>query len=840
MASTNRLQHIIHSLVEYRKLWLFPAIVGLVLATGYAFFLKGESWTARQTMIIRDDLLGQNFKPGSFLSEEAMKSAQETVLETARRPEVIRATLEKLGPSRKSLFGLGGVPASWPSDKTIEEMRGEISFESANGGEFGKSEVIVLAAKASNADRSVQLLSILTEEIDRKLAEIRADRFSSMEAELEATCASALKSTRELTNRVTQMEASMGQDVSIIRSISGPETGGSPSAFDTQQSEIDSERRAAIRRLAAARAFKRTLERAQRSPDTDLPTSAEMLASQPSLAGLVENLAKARQALSIAESKYTARHGSVENGKNQVESMKRQIKEAIGPAIKGVENQIAMFQEQVDTAESQLGLNNQKLQGVGGQRGAWMTLQKQLQKRTDDFTEATTKLAQVRSRKDASGSIQLLTKIGEPWVGTKADGMGKRAMSLIGGIGGLFIGLGLVMIVAPPFTDPELARLEQSGGNVDFGGSQNDIQSTHESNEPVSQQQQMPSVPAPVPPQRTPTPPAAPVIQTPASPVVQAPISPVPISAPTAPVSVPAEAVATKPVEQPVEQQIVQTPVAHQPQSVTPTPRAPVAQPASESSNSDAVLDIGAAPLNVQPRENSMAETVASTQTEASAKTDAPSRPVAPPAPQPQVTATPASASLSFSAIEAATTKLNQQTAAESPVQQEAPKPLPTPPKPPARPVSKTLAAIFANMPQPRTDATVVPSVPAENSGSETETAQMIVDKIESLTNELKDTSQTNAAPGSSDRPSTETIQLDGNQPVLDGALPLQRRTSVRPVDLAKVYDDVDEDEGGDGSDGMNRQMIDNAFSQFKSPQVRIIDDSSGPDQYGGNNTQGV
>ena len=141
MDSRNRLDYIVHCLVEYRKWWILPAIMGLVLATIYAFFIQGETWTSRQTMIIRDDLLGESFKPGSFLSEEAMKSAQETVLETARRPEVIRQALETLGPETKSFLGFGGVIGQWPSDKMVEDYRDSVSFESANGGEFGKSEV---------------------------------------------------------------------------------------------------------------------------------------------------------------------------------------------------------------------------------------------------------------------------------------------------------------------------------------------------------------------------------------------------------------------------------------------------------------------------------------------------------------------------------------------------------------------------------------------------------------------------------------------------------------------------------------------------------------------------
>ena len=188
MESNNRLQHIIDCLIEYRKLWLLPAIGGLLLATVYAFFVKGDTWTARQSMIIRDDLLGDNFKPGSFVSEEAMKSAHDRVLESARRPEVIHKVLQQLGPERSSLFGLGGAGSDWPSDDTVNTVRGSISFESANGGEYGKSELVVLAAKDANPQRAQKFISLLLDEVDDKLSEIQSDQFESMEAELRATC----------------------------------------------------------------------------------------------------------------------------------------------------------------------------------------------------------------------------------------------------------------------------------------------------------------------------------------------------------------------------------------------------------------------------------------------------------------------------------------------------------------------------------------------------------------------------------------------------------------------------------------------------------------------------
>jgi len=61
-----------------------------------------------------------------------MKSAQETILEIARKPEVIRNVMEQMEESSSSFFGSAGI-----SDNDIEEMQGDIEFGAPNGAEFG-------------------------------------------------------------------------------------------------------------------------------------------------------------------------------------------------------------------------------------------------------------------------------------------------------------------------------------------------------------------------------------------------------------------------------------------------------------------------------------------------------------------------------------------------------------------------------------------------------------------------------------------------------------------------------------------------------------------------------
>ena len=187
--SGERLSYVISTLNKYKLLWVLPAIAGMLLAGFYAFALRPESWSARQALIVRDDTSGQSFKKGRFDSLDLMKSAQETIFEIARKPQVIRNTLEKLGPPSKGLFGTGG--QEYPSEETIEVVQGAISISAPNGAEFGRTEVIILNTKEATRERSKKFIDLLVDEIIVKVNEVRRQKFQSMEIELQQACSLA-------------------------------------------------------------------------------------------------------------------------------------------------------------------------------------------------------------------------------------------------------------------------------------------------------------------------------------------------------------------------------------------------------------------------------------------------------------------------------------------------------------------------------------------------------------------------------------------------------------------------------------------------------------------------
>jgi uncharacterized protein involved in exopolysaccharide biosynthesis len=705
MDSINRLDHIIKSLVQYRKLWLSSIIVGLVIATVYAFLLTGRSWTARQSMIIRDNLLGQTFKPGQFLSEEAMKSAQETVLETSRRPEVIAATLEKLGPDRTSLFGLGGSSNNWPSQQDIEDYRGAVSFQAANGAEFGKSEVIVLAAKSSSPERSIKFLTILLDEVDRKLGDIRGDQFRSMENEIAATLDSAKKAMSDLAVELEEMEGWFGSDLPLVRSINGVQ--GGATGYDNKINQILADKRRANQQLASLVSMRDSLRIARNNPDAEIPTTAELLAAQPTIAAMMASLAKVKENLAL-KGDLKSKHPDIKAGHNTIESMKQQIRAAIGPTINGLEDQIAMKQDEVGSLDERLEQYSVRLKELSSRRVQYMTLEQEVSKRREDYSEAMARLSEVRSRSESSHAVQLLTRMGDPWVGTRADGLGKRTLALLGGIGGLVVGLGLVMIFAPPFDESKYPNDSLSESQT----AEADTVRTSESGQSVRHRQE---------------------------------------SRATEPEPALASAMsASETRETTAENQSLSSNIKPE------TDQVPVDQAAAEPTRTQKET--------VSP---SLASIFANMpQPDTSNLTDRPAEKVS---------------------VTADTVVTSEATAPES-----APKPAPIPEGVP----------------------TVV-NVADESTASANDSEASISDQINKKIEAFKYGGSSPSKPPSAPEPRTpsETIQLEDFQPAKTEPLPLQRRSNVRPVDLAKSV----EPEMLENGVGADRSTIDNAFSQLEA-----------------------
>ena len=211
---SNQIGHIFSTLYKYKLLWILPMLLGLILSAFYAITLRKETWSAKQSLIVRDDLLGQSHKPGQFDSLDSMKSAQETILEIARKPQVIKNALQQLGPSSRGFMGL--VRGGYPSEEIIELTQGQISLSAPNGAEYGQTEVIILSTKSGSRERVREFTKILVGEIIAKVNDVRQRKFKSMAAEILETCKIAESSLEDSKQQLKQMDSKLGEDAGAM------------------------------------------------------------------------------------------------------------------------------------------------------------------------------------------------------------------------------------------------------------------------------------------------------------------------------------------------------------------------------------------------------------------------------------------------------------------------------------------------------------------------------------------------------------------------------------------------------------------------------------------------
>ncbi len=437
---SQRLDYLRSTLWQFRLWWLLPAAVGLTLAIVYALFLRTETWSARQSFIVRDDLTGQSFKPGRFESQESMKSAQETILEISRRPQVIRNTLEKLGPGP-------GDPAgpNWITDELIEDVQGSISFSAPNGAEFGKTEVIVLTTQATTRERSRQFIETLSDEIVDKVNQVRSLRLQGMQAELIQARDGAMRQQQIAEQALQEMDARLGSEIGVLTES---QSGESPVELEIR--EIKALKRSLETEVQTAESTHKALLKVYENPDQLLYLSGDLLNQSPGLATMKTELVRLQSQLATVSGGKRDSHAEVQAARRAVDQMEAQIFQSLKGEMAGLQNSIARRRQRMEQLDDEIATLKGQLVELGKSRAKHLRLTVQVQELTEAANEAQTALTKIQSLAEAARTVGLMTLVDEPQVSSRPDGLGKKAIAAAGGLGGLIFGLGLVMLIAPP------------------------------------------------------------------------------------------------------------------------------------------------------------------------------------------------------------------------------------------------------------------------------------------------------------------------------------------------------------------------------------------------------
>ena len=435
-----RIEYLVSTVRNYALLLIVPAVIGLVLASFYAFFIMPEKWTARQSFLIRDDLSGSAFKPGRFDSEESRKSAQETVLEIARRPLVVRSVLKELGPES---FVVG---SNWISDEIIEDTQKTIDISAPNGAEFGKTDAIVLTAKASSRDRTRKFIELLSEEIIAQTNRVRSLRFESMEMESDLAYKAAVQARDEAIDRLNELDQRLGSDFGFL-SVQGSQTAG----VEAIKSEI-------LRKqdeLEKAEAVFAALLQAFNNPETAAQLPSEVLVAQPTLEKTMSKLLDLREQLHLAKGLFSDKHARVRGITKAIEFAQEQLYDSLTGEMAGVQGSIKLTKQQLTRLNDRIEELKSRLVRLSKSRSEHLALTTQVQQLGEAANLAKSAWTEIRSRTKAARMVGLLTPTDVAQVNSRPDGIGKKFYMLAGLLGGLMVGTGLVFAVAPPMeVDP--------------------------------------------------------------------------------------------------------------------------------------------------------------------------------------------------------------------------------------------------------------------------------------------------------------------------------------------------------------------------------------------------
>ncbi|MEM7454463.1 MAG: Wzz/FepE/Etk N-terminal domain-containing protein [Planctomycetota bacterium] len=431
--------------VVWNNKWLIvlPMLLFGGLAFAYAVF-KPASWTASQSLIIRDDLVGAPAKPGRFDSQESLMSAQETIQEIVGKQELIRAVLEELGPAPgTSLSG------SWPDADSIESGQGAVSIGSPGGTEFGKSEVIVLTAKAQTPERAMEFARLVINELEARLQAVRIARVQSMTAERQLAVEYAQAAFDESATRLEELEASFGADLSSIRSM--VEQFGAESPLQRSLIEVRAEKRRLEAELDKFKLQHETLTHALGNPSQLTATSSDLLKLQPRLQQLVTGLNEAEIKLSELVGRYEEIHPNLINGREAVADINQQIRRELSVSIELAAAQVSGAEQLLSRKANEQAALEQRLSEIASNRVNYARLNEEVKKKSEILADARGRLSELGSFSDERSSVALLTLVGEISVPARADGPGVKMLTAMGLIAGLFGGFGLVLLVAPPF-----------------------------------------------------------------------------------------------------------------------------------------------------------------------------------------------------------------------------------------------------------------------------------------------------------------------------------------------------------------------------------------------------
>ncbi len=445
--TNNPLLTLIKSYWQWKWVWIATTILFGGLGATYALALKKDTWIAAQGLIVRDEANGGVMRLGRFQSQTDMKAAQETVLEMARNPQVLRAALRKVGRDPASVSTATPIDAP-PTVGEIEALAKEgIEVRAPRGAELGTTEVIYLDAKASTPERAIALNIAVCDELEKHLQLVRHTRADGVIDELQTATNSARESLSESTAKLKAIEEAAGADLSDLRSLTDSNSGGSATrqlldsvknellSIELQQRQLDAEFRLASEALE--------------TPERLFAAPAILPSQNPAILKLREGLAAASIETSTLRGRYTSQHPRVIAALETEVEIKEQLRHELALAVTSLEQDLTITTARVNQLTKQRSELESSLESLASVRANYGNVVREVAARNEQLQQSEFELAQAVASRNAASTSSLVARLDQPIVGDTPTGPGRTTIIAGATLAGLMFGCGIVFLLSP-------------------------------------------------------------------------------------------------------------------------------------------------------------------------------------------------------------------------------------------------------------------------------------------------------------------------------------------------------------------------------------------------------
>ena len=435
------LRQVLRTAKDYPWRWMLPTLLIGGLGLAYAWVHQPD-WQASQALTIREQSADNAAWSGRFNEAEELKHTQETMLELAKSPPVISAALNSVGPPASCQD-----PQHFPSPQDVAAVRDKTDITSPHGAEFGTTRMFYLNVSQPDPQRTVQLVSAICDEAEKRFKKLREQEGNNSIAELSNTASLAQQELDRKTSNLRQMETSAGSDLAELRMLSESFSGGSN--LQTTLSEVRQELRQVENTFHTNQQLLSLLTAAQDDPSSLVATPNRLLDAQPALRRLKDGLIDAQLASSQLMGTMSPDHPRVKAAMVAETEIRGHLHRELEVAVRGLGAEQALVQTQLTALTQKAEDLQQRLRKLAEMRAAYSNQLIEVRQQTESLSRAQQELNAARAALAADEVTSLVTRVDAPQTGPYPQGPPRSVIAAVGLAGGLLVGLGLLLLSTP-------------------------------------------------------------------------------------------------------------------------------------------------------------------------------------------------------------------------------------------------------------------------------------------------------------------------------------------------------------------------------------------------------